>query len=585
MFLFTFNAPLCAIFISLFVTSMECVGAVAYSQSFLPPCNDRPQLAQLGFNYVMAGGSGCRFCPAVTFRARTSPSLCSAEGSCWCCFVASSKCTPWAQLAEKLFYAPNDAKCFTPFDYHTCTKWPFLSPKGADSDYGPIEDEEVATHDAEKWIAQQPPPVCGLFSKFLKHPQPSFAIHRHAEKSKETVFGWRSSRCSQITSSDAACRAAVQADGNVFSPCHGRSASLFRRAVNAVEVCLPAVGGYASLSLATPVSVAAEKHFLRQLVMFHSDSTLFSFWSAADWKLDFDLQTSQNFGTNLILNSSCYSASQHASESNILIPCIYVESKNDACMSMPSSSSAIDENVTSREFFEMLQSAYSESVAFPSDFLEYVPSKRKLRCERKDRHRSVIACYQSTQFTNLIGAVYSASFSLKLSSVTRHLVHRCSASSSRSSSKFSRSTRTASLDGRGFYDLPVDADVFTCSILLALSVVFGKLLKAVTVGRASLPISPTVISSLLHPLGHELFSFLSVAAKFYLGYSSKLQAFLSLWFLIILRSLWHLFGSIPIYRLKLAQPHSQRQITLAAFLLCISISSLCVDGQTSVGTS
>jgi hypothetical protein len=637
MFLFSLKAPLCAIFISLFVTSVQCDGAVAYSQR-LPPCNDRSQLAQPGLNHPWARGSVCRFCSAGTFRAGTCPSSCNAEGSCWCSFVANSKCTP---CAEKLFHAPSTKRVIH-LSFRTGTKWLVLSPKGDDS--GHIEDDELANHDAEKWIAQQPPLVYGMFS-FLKHLPPSFTIPRHAKHPNAIVFGCCSSHCSRIESY-AACRAEVQADGKVFIPCQGRSASLFRRIVNFFIVsCIP-VSGDLSLSLPVPVSVAAEL-FLKEFVLFYSESTLFSFWNIAGYKLDLDLNIPQCdiFGTNLVLNSSCHSVSLHASERSSLMPCHAVESKKIACRRMSSRTRAIDENLIKRKCFETIQSSNSDSVTFHADFLQNDPNKRKIRGEWKDRCRSVIAGDQLAQFSNLIGTVYFASFPLKASSVTRHLVPRCSASSSCSPSKISPFTSMASTDGRGFFYFSINSDIFTCFVLLALSVAFVVLLKAFRVDRASRPHSRSGTSRLPHLLGHSRvqawgcnvidciylaencatsfpfpstrhdfadhiiqadsccffcdvakemphttddilanlgktlrFSFFSVAMKFHLGLSSELRAFCSLWLSIISRSLRQRFGGIPISRFKLPQPRSQRQMSFPAVLLCILISSFSVNG-------
>jgi hypothetical protein len=302
--------------------------------------------------------------------------------------------------------------------------------------------------------------------------------------------------------------------------------------------------------------------------------------------------------TSSVFNSSYDSNGPHASEGNMLMPYRFIDVNKHTHLIISSRVCSVGDHLPCRKFYETFLSADSDSVTFTIDFLQNHFSKRKKRWENKGCRRSVTACVQSSQQSNFIGAVYSASFSPKTSSVTRHLVRCCSASCSCSSLQKLPFTLMVSPNYRGAFDVLVDADIFTCSILLALSFVFYKLRRALMAGRASSRIFRPVTSSLPQPLGHSLVStlsspcsasdiayasplcsFLFMAIKFHLGHSLQLHTFCLVCLAISSRSLKHLFCIFSSDRSKLVQHRSQPQVKFAALLLCISISSFCVDGQ------
>jgi hypothetical protein len=400
----------------------------------------------------------------------------------------------------------------------------------------------------------------------------------------------------------------------------------------------------------------AQKLYVKEFILSNLENISFLFWRRTNWKFYDHFHPSLIAILNClktrssVFNCSFYSIGPHPPKGNMFVPCRVLDVKKHTHLMMSLQLRSVVDNLSGKTCYEDVRSAELDSVTFTIHFLQNDIYKRKMRWEKKDCRLSVTAGVLSTQYSNLIGAVYSASFSPKASSVNRHLVLCCSASSSYSSLKKSPFTLLASPNCRGVFDNPVDANIFTCSIVLALLFVFDKLLRASTVGQASSLIFRTVISSLPQPLGHSigsahsppcsaanngvsassnflqrvrlcvqtlgchvkqgifhaektattilsssrhrdpsdatrLRSFLLMAIKFHLGHGLKLHSFFPLCLAIISRFSKHLFGIIPRNRLKLAQQRSQRQVTVNAFLLCISISSFCVDGQSSVRMS
>jgi hypothetical protein len=447
-------------------------------------------------------------------------------------FYCSNNQFDYCASSRYCYYLRSNAlkyeKQYTTVCVYTGTKWFLLLSKRAA--FEPLDDEKFTSFAISNCIAPQPQRVFLFSSKSSMPPHRSFFILRDAnDLTRIVVFCKRASRCLRIKSSDTDC--STEAVTNVwhsyisrvdpyrlYIDCRlvlhhnyfvveiSRYISLIERFSHAVEVCYPSNSNDAILSLSLFTSIAAGKISFTEFLLSNSENVHFSLCAKTNFvgKTNFDcfycLQISRinlfdAFGTNVAITGSCYSVSRHLSYCNVLIRCFFVDSKKYEHLVLSSNFRTLDENATRGNCFE--KAADQNTAVFTFDPGHNDFSRSSMCWKQNDYFRSVTAHTAYVHSFRLLGTIYelySESFSPKSSSVAQHPLRIFSRLSKSSSKNFSF-TVLALLDVKHIFGVLFIFVVLKYSVILALSIMFGKVMNVLLVGRTSRPFSRFVTSS------------------------------------------------------------------------------------------